>query len=178
MILGCRPVSSRTSSAMCSVPPGPSPGSPSQRVMKETFCNPMRERRVEHPAIAAVVYLTPSGAVLSSSGITNTAGAGLSLTARSSLPAMVGIGEGDGLGQEFRLVPRKAQLDPHAALEAGLGEQQVAAARAAAHAEIACAGAELSSAADRGHRVSLRGGKRAGWPCPVRERRDRRSCDR
>ena len=40
MISGCRPVSVRTSSTMCSVPPGPSPGSPFQRVTNEVLLSP------------------------------------------------------------------------------------------------------------------------------------------
>ena len=69
---------------------------------------------------------------------------GFSVTLReAALPAPVRIGKGHRLGEEFVFGASQTQLDPHAALEACFGKQQVAPGSAAAKTEIAGAGPDL-----------------------------------
>src|SRR5215472_27567 len=59
------------------------------------------------------------------------------------LPAPVGIGKCDRLGEELVLRTGEMQFDPHTALKAGFGEQQVAARGPAAKTEVVDAGADV-----------------------------------
>ena len=61
----------------------------------------------------------------------------------AALPATVRIGKCHRLGEELVLGAGETQLDPHAALEACFGEQQVAPGSAAAKTEIAGAGPDF-----------------------------------
>ena len=55
MTPGRRPVSARTCSIMCSVPPGPSPDLPSQSAIYDTLRKPLDSAEYQHPAITALV---------------------------------------------------------------------------------------------------------------------------
>ena len=123
MMIGCRPVSLRTSSIMFCVPPGPSPGSPFHRVMKGGTAQALRQRRVEHPTVAAVVDTDTGGRGPKLFRHDENRAAGVPRYLReAALPAMVRIGKSHRLGEELVFGAGKMQLYPHAAIEACFGK--------------------------------------------------------
>ncbi len=179
--IGRRPVRLCTRLAMCSVPPGPSPAAPSHKRHERDLGHAVGQGRVQHPAVASVVLVHPLGwrpqLVVHDQDRPRL---GRDLGERA-LPAVVGVGEGHRIAQEEMLGLREAQLDLHAAREAGLREQEVAAAGAAADAEIAVAGTDPCRAPRRSRSPRRRPWRQGSGPASCRRGRapwGRRSCGR
>src|SRR4051812_47255378 len=69
MMAGRLPVSLLASATMCSVPPGPLPGLPSQGVMNETLANPQDKAECNIHLLHRSYMSIPSGVGPSSSGM-------------------------------------------------------------------------------------------------------------
>ena len=142
--IGRRPVSSRTRLAMCSVPPGPSPAA---AVPQASRTRPWA-RRGPGPCRASSgcsgrTCPRPWAAGPARSSMTRTACALAATSAKARSQRWSGSAKVTELRRKAACGWARRSSTPHAAGEAGFREQEVAAAGAAADAEIAGAGADL-----------------------------------